>query len=59
MKGWKTRGFGVIIVALGGIQAADLVDIVPADHIGIVMAGIGLVVMVLREFTNTPAGKST
>lgn len=55
MKGFKTLIFGAIIAALGGIQATDLATIVPDKFIGIVMASIGVVVMVLRAFTNTPA----
>lgn len=59
MKGFKTLVFGAIITALGGIQAMDLAGIVPESLIGIVMAGIGVVVMVLRMLTDTPVTKST
>ena len=58
MKGIKTLLFGAIITALGGIQAADLATIVPDQFIGIVMAGIGMVVMFLRTITTTPVLKS-
>lgn len=59
MKGLKTLLFGALITALGGIQATDLATIVPDQFIGIVMAGIGMVVMFLRTITNTPVLSDT
>lgn len=58
MKGFKTLIFGALIAALGGIQAADLANIVPEQFIGLVMGGIGLIVMALRAITSTPVGSS-
>lgn len=59
MKGLKTLLFGALITALGGIQATDLATIVPDQFIGIVMAGIGMVVMFLRTITDTPVLSDT
>ena len=58
MKGFKTLIFGALIAALGGIQAADLANIVPEPYIGLVMGAIGLAVMGLRAITSTPVGSS-
>lgn len=58
LKGYKTIIFGAVIAALGSIQAADLaVIITDPETAGKVMAGIGIVVMVLRKLTDTPLGK--
>ena len=54
MKGYRTLIFGALITLLGGIEAADLAHVVPEQWNGVVLAGIGLVVMVLRTLTNTP-----
>lgn len=59
MKGLKTFLVGALITFLGGIQAADLAEIVPAEYTGIVLSAIGVVVMVLRAITNTPIFKDT
>lgn len=59
MKGLKTLLFGALITALGGIQATDLATVVPEQFVGIVMAGIGMIVMFLRTITNTPVLKDT
>lgn len=59
LKGWKTLIFGGLITMLGGIQAADLATIVPAQYVGIALAGIGAIVMFLRSVTNTPVASST
>lgn len=58
MTGWKTLIFGGLITILGGIQATDIAAIIPSDYVGIVMAGIGMVVMFLRTITKTPVMKS-
>ena len=58
MKGFKTLLFGAIIAALGTIQAVDLATVIPESWVGIVMAGIGAIVMVLRGMTDTPLGKA-
>ena len=58
LTGYKTLIFGAIVTFLGGIQASDLATIVPEQWIGVVMAGIGVVVMALRAITNTPVASS-
>jgi hypothetical protein len=54
MKGYRTLIFGALITLLGGIQAADLAQIVPTGWLDVVMALIGIVIMVLRTLTSTP-----
>jgi len=56
MKGWRTIAFGALIAFLGGIQAADLAQIIPAEYADLAMVVIGGVVMWLRKVTNTPVG---
>lgn len=56
MKGWRTIAFGAIVAALGSVQAADLVTVIPADYSSIAMSVIGVAIMILRGVTNGPVG---
>lgn len=57
MKGWKTIGFNLATVFFGGLETSGLVDAVPPQYTGILVAGLGIVNMILRAFTNTAIGK--
>lgn len=57
MKGNRTRLFGVSIMCLGVIEQYAR-EIVPAEWQGLLLTGVGMGVIILREFTTTPAGKS-
>lgn len=54
MQGFRTLAFGALVTILGGLQASHVATIVPAEWTGVVMAGIGTLVMVLRALTSTP-----
>ena len=58
LKGYKTIIFGMLIAALGAVQATDLAQVVPNEWIGIVMSAIGGMIMVLRALTDTSVGSS-
>lgn len=57
LKGWKTLIAGVLIAGLGTVEATDLVDVVPPEYNGVVLAVIGLLMVWLRKVTTTPIGK--
>ncbi len=56
-KGWWTILYGMLVAALGSLQAADLVQVVPQEYVGIVLAINGAIIMALRAATNTPIGE--
>ena len=58
LKGKRTFIFGAIVTLLGTAQTLNWTDILSPDTAGIVVAGIGAAIMVLRAFTNTPPGQS-
>ena len=58
MKGYRTFILGAAVALLGTAQALDWAQIVTAENAGVIVAGIGAAIMVLRALTNTAAGKS-
>ena len=58
LKGKRTFIFGAVIALLGTAQALDWTEVLTEQNAGIVVAGIGAVIVVLRAFTNTPPGAS-
>ncbi len=54
LTGKKTLGAAAIITAIGFIQQSGIIDIVPENYKGLVVASIGLVMAVLRFMTKTP-----
>ena len=54
-QGQRTRIVGALLTFAGYIQTADL-SWLPDGIAGPVMFGAGIVVIVLRQWTNTPAG---
>lgn len=62
MKGNRTRLFGALVFAYGVLSAlspATLAAVFPAQYQPLVVAGIGVAVVVLRQVTTTPPGKSS
>jgi hypothetical protein len=58
LTGWRTIIVSAIVMALGGITAADLLPILGEPWTGIVMIAIGAVMAIMRYITTTPIGKS-
>lgn len=54
LTGKKTLGAAAIITAIGFIQQSGIIDIIPENYKGLVVASIGLVMAVLRFVTKTP-----
>jgi uncharacterized membrane protein len=59
IKGWKTVMFNMILVATGSAEMAgiQLPDTFAQDLNGAILAGIGVVGIILRAFTNSGMGK--
>lgn len=58
MKGYRTFIVGAVVSLLGTAAALNWTDILSEQNAGIVVAGIGAAIMVLRAVTTTPPGKS-
>jgi hypothetical protein len=59
-KGYRTFIFGALVSILGVVQGLNWVDVVHDPKVaGWIVAIIGLIVMVLRYFTDTPIGQTT
>ena len=56
-KGWKTLAVSLAVAIVGVLQSADWTDIVPADKVGPVMVGIGVLMAALRIATDGPVGR--
>ena len=57
MKGWRTLGFNLALVAVGVLQAFDWTSVLgTAPYVGWIVTGIGLVGTVLRTATTGPVG---
>ena len=54
----KTYWLGTVLVVLGAVQVylPEVRESIPADWYPIILAGVGVVVMILREFTKVPVG---
>jgi len=57
VKGWKTLLASLAIAVMGVLQATDWTTIVPADRVGPVLVGIGVLMAVLRAVTDGPMGR--
>lgn len=58
LKGWKTLAFNVGLAVLGVLQA-NWVDLLGSERAGIAVTVIGIIGVVLRFVTDTPAMKSS
>lgn len=58
MKGYKTLIASGLITVIGFLQQSGVVDIIPEHFQGVTIAGIGLVMALLRLYTSTPITKS-
>jgi len=57
LKGYKTIIVGSIVAVLGFLQAFDFTTITSNPQTaGLITGGIGIVMMILRKFTDTPLG---
>lgn len=56
MKGYRTLAFNSVIAVGAVLQAADWVQIVPAQYVPVVVAAVGAANLFLRMITNTPVG---
>ncbi len=54
LTGKKTLSVAAIITAIGFIQQSGIIDTIPENYKGLVVASIGLVMAVLRFMTKTP-----
>ena len=61
LTGWKTLIFGAAVTLAGFLQAFNWASVIPNNPtvVGYVTTGIGVVIMVLRMLTTTPATKSS
>jgi hypothetical protein len=59
LKGWRTVIFGVLLTVLGGLEMADVVQIVGEQWAGFVFALIGAAVIGLRVITTGHVGDKT
>jgi len=57
LKGNKTRILGAAVAVLGVVEMY-VREVVPPEYQGMVLMGIGVAIVIFRELTNTPAGKS-
>lgn len=57
----KTYWLGALLIVLGAAQVylPEVRESIPADWYPLILAGIGVAVMILREFTKDPVGKPT
>ena len=56
-KGWKTLAASLAIAVMGVLQTTDWTTVVPADKVGPVMVGIGVLMALLRVVTSGPVGR--
>lgn len=52
MKGFKTFGFGTLLIVLGGIESSGFTDFI-AQNAGAYSGLVGVAVVVLRALTTT------
>jgi uncharacterized protein YjeT (DUF2065 family) len=57
LKGNKTRLFGAAIAVLGVVELY-VREVISPGYQGMVLMGIGVAIVILRELTDTPAGRS-
>lgn len=55
LKGNRTRIFGALIAILGVVETNA--QVVPDEYRGYLLMATGIAAIILRQFTNTPAGK--
>ncbi len=61
LKGNRTRLFGLLVLLMGVLEQLTpdtISQVVPPEYQGSVVAGIGILVIILRQITSTPPGKS-
>lgn len=57
LKGWKTLALNAALAVLGVLEATDWVDLLGSERAGIAVTVIGIIGVVLRFMTDTPAMK--
>lgn len=57
MKGWKTVAFNALTILLAVLVLPEVQDLIPAEYMRWVLAGVGAGNIILRAFTTTPIGK--
>jgi uncharacterized protein YjeT (DUF2065 family) len=57
LKGNKTRLFGMAVAVLGVVEMY-VREVIQVEYQGLVLMGIGVAIVILRELTDTPAGRS-
>lgn len=60
LKGLKTIIIGAAVALLGALETFDVTNIlgmVPDKYDSLVVSAVGILMIVLRLITNTPAGK--
>jgi membrane-bound ClpP family serine protease len=57
LKGNRTRIVGALIAILGVVEMYAR-EVIPADYQGLVLMSIGILMIVLRQVTDTPPGKA-
>ena len=64
LKGWKTLIFGHLVAVFGTtllileqLQPVDLHPVLPAKYADAIIAGIGVVIVLLRVVTTGPVGR--
>ena len=59
MKGWKTRVYGLapILVGVAGMLGFDLDQQFIVDWFNQIAVAVGTGIVLLRQFTDSPAGK--
>ncbi|KAF0092734.1 MAG: hypothetical protein FD163_2557 [Hyphomonadaceae bacterium] len=57
MKGYKTLTAASVITAIGMAQQMGVIALVPEHYRGATLAGVGLIMALLRLKTNTQVGR--
>jgi len=58
MKGFRTLAISAVLAALGIVQQADLVTIVPPGYEGVALGLVGALMAGLRAVTDSPIGRT-
>jgi hypothetical protein len=57
LKGYRLLIVSFLVAGLGAIDATGLATVIPAEYVGLVMTGLGLLVGWLRLQTTGPVGQ--
>jgi len=59
MKGWKTLLFAILVAIMGALEQFDFSQIFTGENGGLWLGVVGIIIGVLRKFTNSPMLKGT